>query len=484
MKVKRFIGPNMQQALRIVSRELGDDAVILSTKKVAEGFEVVAALDYQSDNQKSPSEVNRQLELQKELERARALQKDRQQAIARGETPAPVDLERDIRFDSGHRNAAMSPLAGYERPAVDIAAEPASIPTSKPASAARSDMANGMSAGVAAGMTSGAGIDSEAYGDMLERMKGELSDLKNWMVSHGGSAWDTGRPMTWQQSQLWQRCQDMGLEPVWSDRIVTSIEDHENLEQGWKQVLQQMASDVPIAKAGSLDKGGIFALVGPTGAGKTTTIGKLAARFVIHHGADSVALVSMDSYRVAAQDQLRSVARILGVQLHTAAPGDDLLAMVEQLYSKERKKLVLVDTAGLASQDPSFPVQLSMLKKACNRQGKGPRLRCLLTLPLTSQGRCLQENYEHYKDAGLAGCIFTKLDECFSLGPAMSIAALTRTPVVMVADGPHIPDDLHYPDAGKLVKLSEQMARMARTRWQATVSGRFGQQSGSQHGVQ
>ncbi len=476
MKVKRFIGPNMQQALRIVSRELGDDAVILSTKKVAEGFEVVAALDYQSDNQKSPSEVNRQLELQKELERARALQKDRQQAIARGETPAPVDLERDIRFDSGHRNAALSPLAGYERPAVDIAAEPAS----KPASAARSDMANGMSVG----MTSGAGIDSEAYGDMLERMKGELSDLKNWMVSHGGSAWDTGRPMTWQQSQLWQRCQDMGLEPVWSDRIVTSIEDHENLEQGWKQVLQQMASDVPIAKAGSLDKGGIFALVGPTGAGKTTTIGKLAARFVIHHGADSVALVSMDSYRVAAQDQLRSVARILGVQLHTAAPGDDLLAMVEQLYSKERKKLVLVDTAGLASQDPSFPVQLSMLKKACNRQGKGPRLRCLLTLPLTSQGRCLQENYEHYKDAGLAGCIFTKLDECFSLGPAMSVAALTRTPVVMVADGPHIPDDLHYPDAGKLVKLSEQMARMARTRWQATVSGRFGQQSGSQHGVQ
>ncbi len=480
MKVKRFIGPNMQQALRIVSRELGDDAVILSTKKVAEGFEVVAALDYQSDNQKSPSEVNRQLELQKELERARALQKDRQQAIARGETPAPVDLERDIRFDSGHRNAALSPLAGYERPAVDIAAEPAP----KPVSATRPDMANGMSAGMAAGMATGSGIDSEAYGDMLERMKGELSDLKNWMVSHGGSAWDTGRPMTWQQSQLWQRCQDMGLEPVWSDRIVTSIEDHENLEQGWKQVLQQMASDVPIAKAGSLDKGGIFALVGPTGAGKTTTIGKLAARFVIHHGADSVALVSMDSYRVAAQDQLRSVARILGVQLHTAAPGDDLLAMVEQLYSKERKKLVLVDTAGLASQDPSFPVQLSMLKKACNRQGKGPRLRCLLTLPLTSQGRCLQENYEHYKDAGLAGCIFTKLDECFSLGPAMSVAALTRTPVVMVADGPHIPDDLHYPDAGKLVKLSEQMARMARTRWQATVSGRFGQQSGSQHGVQ
>ena len=476
MKVKRFIGPNMQQALRIVSRELGDDAVILSTKKVAEGFEVVAALDYQSDNQKSPSEVNRQLELQKELERARALQKDRQQAIARGETPAPVDLERDIRFDSGHRNAALSPLAGHERPAVDIAAEPASMPTSKSASSARPDMANGMSPG--------AGIASEAYGDMLERMKGELSDLKNWMVSHGGSAWDTGRPMTWQQSQLWQRCQDMGLEPVWSDRIVTSIEDHENLEQGWKQVLQQMASDVPIAKAGSLDKGGIFALVGPTGAGKTTTIGKLAARFVIHHGADSVALVSMDSYRVAAQDQLRSVARILGVQLHTAAPGDDLLAIVEQLYSKERKKLVLVDTAGLASQDPSFPVQLSMLKKACNRQGKGPRLRCLLTLPLTSQGRCLQENYEHYKDAGLAGCIFTKLDECFSLGPAMSVAALTRTPVVMVADGPHIPDDLHYPDAGKLVKLSEQMARMARTRWQATVSGRFGQQSGSQHGVQ
>jgi len=468
MKVKRFIGPNMQQALRLVSRELGDDAVILSTKKVAEGFEVVAALDYQSSAQQHNREVERQLELQQELERAKALQKERQQAAARGESLPPVDLDRDIR--SVVAAERTPPVDTYQRPAVDIAAEDFRA-AARPAPAAATSLRSERQ-------------DTAAYDDMMARMQGELSELKNWMVSHGGSAWDTGRPLTWQQSQLWQRCQDVGLEAAWSDRIVTAIEDQGDMESAWKQAMRQMATDLPIAKAGSLDKGGVFALVGPTGAGKTTTIGKLAARFVIHHGADSVALVSADSYRVAAQDQLRSVARILGVQLHSIAPGEDLSLVIEQLYVKERKKLVLVDTAGLASQDPSFPVQLSMLKQASVQRGKAPRLRCLLTLPLTSQGRCLQENYEHYKEAGLAGCIFTKLDECFSLGPAMSVAALTRTPVVMVADGPHIPDDLHYPDAGKLVKLAEQMARMARTRWQAADANRFSNLSSSQHGVQ
>jgi flagellar biosynthesis protein FlhF len=119
-----------------------------------------------------------------------------------------------------------------------------------------------------------------------------------------------------------------------------------------------------------------------------------------------------------------------------------------------------------------------MLKQA------GAGLSKLLVLPLTSQGRCLQENFEHFKAAGLSGCIFTKLDECFSLGPGMSIAALGHLPVTLVTDGPHIPDDLHYPDAMRLVNLAEQMARMARTRWQAAEALNMAtQQTSFQHGV-
>ncbi|WP_221799039.1 flagellar biosynthesis protein FlhF [Oceanobacter mangrovi] len=474
MKVKRFIGSNMQLALRQVSRELGEDAVILSTKKVAEGFEVVAALDYQSDAAaQHNAEVDRQLQLQQELERAKALQQQRREAIARGETPREIDLDRDIRGEL--------PDMTYQRPQSARAARPAE----RQNISQRADQGVNKSAAAPTMAAATASSEQTDYSELLAKMSGELQELKNWMVSHGGSAWDSGRPMTWQQSQLWNRCQDVGLEPAWADKIVARVQPSDNIEEAWKQAMRQIAMELPVVKSGSLDKGGVFALVGPTGAGKTTTIGKLAARFVMHNGADSVALVSIDSYRMAAQDQLRSVARILGVQLHSVTPGNDLAPLLDQLVGKEKKRLVLIDTAGLASQDPAFPQQLSMLKQASECQVKAARLRCLLTLPLTSQGRCLQENYEHYKEAGLAGCIFTKLDECFSLGPAMSVAALTRMPVVMVADGPRIPDDLHYPDAGKLVKLAEQMARMARTRWQAADAMRSpARQAGSQHGVQ
>ena len=315
----------------------------------------------------------------------------------------------------------------------------------------------------------------ETYQTRLQEMQGELRELKDWLVSHQGSAWDTRRPLTWQQSQLWQRCQDIGLEPAWADRVVSMSDQSGDLEQAWKSALGVIQSDLPLLPQGVLEKGGTIALVGPTGAGKTTTLGKIAARFVQRHGPDSVAFVTLDNYRMAAHDQLQAFARILGVEMKVVLQNGDL---VKTLSTLRKKKLVLIDSAGLASQDPHFSSQLSMLKQT------GRDVRKFLVLPLTSQARCLQENYEHFKPAGLDGCIFTKLDECFSLGAGLSVAALTRLPLTLITDGPHIPDDLHYPDASRLVNLAEQMARMARTRWQAAEAMNMAtQQQSFQHGV-
>lgn len=460
MKVKRFTAANMQQALRLVSQQLGADAVILSSKKVDAGIEVVAALDYQSGNSQHNAEVDRQLRLQQELEAAKVASREPQNVRKRDERRE----EREAyvsRADVSSKDGLSAVLSGLkqERPPREKQplAETGSEEAADPARRRVTDR------------------DESWYSNALAQMSGELRELKDWMVSHQGSAWDTRRPLTWQQSQLWQRCQDVGLEPAWADRIASRLENQPDLESAWTKALKLIAADLPIAPSGLIERGGLFALVGPTGAGKTTTIGKLAAQFVIRNGAESVALVTLDNYRVAAHDQLRTFARILGVALHTVPANGDLAKVLDGLKGK---KLVLVDSAGLGSQDPHFGVQLSMLKKA------GPRLKKLLVLPLTSQGRCLQENYEHFKAAGLAGCVFTKLDECFSLGPALSVAALTQLPVTLVTDGPHIPDDVHYPDAEKLVKLAEQMARMARTRWQAAEAMNFAnQQSGIQHGA-
>lgn len=484
MKVKRFTAANMQQALRLVSQELGADAVILSSKKVAEGFEVVAALDYQNDlavksaNSAHNREVERQLQLQQELEKAREFSRETRSRPDFGTTTASSLFDNPDLY-------SRQPRSLGERPQVkeSLPARPRQSVAEWDASLERDDSSRHSTRHRKPDIAATPARDNDpAVTNLIDKLNTELRELKNWMVSHGGNAWDTGRPLTWKQSQLWQRCQDVGIEPAWADRIVSQVNDQLDVDESWKQALRQIAQDMPIARAGSLDKGGIFALLGPTGAGKTTTIGKLAARAVIQHGPEAVALVTIDNYRVAAHDQLRSVARILGVDLYTVAPNDDLGATLMKLGNK---RTVLVDTAGLASQDPSFREQLAMLKNVCGLNTPLGRMRCLLTLPLTSQGRCLQENYEHFKPAGLAGCIFTKLDECFSLGPAMSISALTRLPLVLITDGPHIPDDVHYPEAGKLVRLAEQMARMARTRWQAAEAMSLAnRQTGSQHGVQ
>lgn len=452
MKVKRFTAATMQAALRQVSQELGADAVIVSSKKTAAGIEVVAALDYQS--QSAQPEIDRQLQLQQELEQARVSQQQRQAPAQR-----EARLAQARQADVSSREGLVSALNSLKQPASAPAPAAArAVAERQPAPAVRQE----------------SDVAPEYYNRALEQVQGELRDMKDWMISHNGNPWDTRRPLTWLQSQIWSRCQDLGLEPAWSDYVASRV-NADNLDDAWKQVQNLLMQDLPVSANRLLDRGGLYALVGPTGAGKTTTIGKLAAQFVIRHGAESVALVTLDNYRVAAHDQLRTFARILGVELHVVPNGSDLSKVLDGLKGK---KLVLVDSAGLASQDPHFGVQLSMLKQT------GPRLKKLLVLPLTSQGRCLQENYELFKGAGLSGCVFTKLDECFSLGAAMSVAALTQLPVTLVTDGPHIPDDIHYPDAAKLVKLAEQMARMARTRWQAaTAMTELSRKSGTQHGV-
>ena len=447
MKVKRFVADNMQLALKMVSAELGPDAVIVSSRRLDNGMEVVASSEMLGEiDSAKQSELDRQLRLQRELEAAK--QAARASAAQRQEYAA----DTATRYAPQQRDSQQA-SAQVSRTEADVAA---ATRLAEQAVEARKQ-------------------SEETYQTRLQEMQGELRELKDWLGSHQGSAWDTRRPLTWQQSQLWQRCQDIGLEPAWADRVVSMSDQSGDLEQAWKSALGVIQSDLPLLPQGVLEKGGTIALVGPTGAGKTTTLGKIAARFVQRHGPDSVAFVTLDNYRMAAHDQLQAFARILGVEMKVVLQNGDL---VKTLSTLRKKKLVLIDSAGLASQDPHFSSQLSMLKQT------GRDVRKFLVLPLTSQARCLQENYEHFKPAGLDGCIFTKLDECFSLGAGLSVAALTRLPLTLITDGPHIPDDLHYPDASRLVNLAEQMARMARTRWQAAEAMNMAtQQKSFQHGV-
>lgn len=182
-----------------------------------------------------------------------------------------------------------------------------------------------------------------------------------------------------------------------------------------------------------LDKGGIFALMGPTGVGKTTTTAKLAARFVLRHGASRVALLTTDSYRIGGHEQLRIYGRILGVSVHSVRDGEDLSLALADLRDKH---VVLIDTIGMSQRDRALSEQIAMLHSA------GQTIQRLLLLNTTSNGRTLDEVVHAYRDADLAGCILTKIDEAATLGHALDVLVRHKLPLHYVSCGQRVPEDI------------------------------------------
>ena len=412
MKVKRFIAPNMQAALRQVTQQLGDEAVIISTQRGPKGIEVVAALDYQAE--RGAGEVQRQLQLQEELEEAKQQLLADQDAVIRETVEAPRNFEALVRPDY-----------------------------------------------VASLSADGKGTSRDpAYTEAIKEMKEELKELKEWFISQSGvgtTAASNPQEYAWSKAQLQEKCFELGLDKKWSEQLIEQVLG-DDVEQSWKDMRQMIADTLPISDYKIFEQGGVIAFVGPTGAGKTTTIGKIAAQFVLRHGPESVALLTLDNYRIAAHDQLRTFAKILEVELKVVPINGHLKAELKKLGDK---KLILIDTAGLSAKDLCFSTQLEMLKET------GLRVKKFLVLPLTSQDRCLQENFQRYKNLGLYGCILTKLDECFSLGGAMSAVVEANVPITLMTNGPHIPHDIHYPNAQKITKLAFRMAR-ANQEWLKT----------------
>jgi flagellar biosynthesis protein FlhF len=202
---------------------------------------------------------------------------------------------------------------------------------------------------------------------------------------------------------------------------------------------------VSASEAELLDRGGVFALVGPTGAGKTTTAAKLAARFVVRHGAENLALLTTDGYRIGGQEQLRIYGKILGVAVYAVKDAEDLRRTLGELRNR---KLVLIDTVGLSQRDRMVGEQHEMFARC------GTSVKRLLLLNATCHGDTLNDVVRAYRGDGLAGCILTKLDEAAAMGAALDAAIRQRLCVYYAADGQRVPEDLHLADGPELVDLA------------------------------
>ena len=216
-------------------------------------------------------------------------------------------------------------------------------------------------------------------------------------------------------------------------------------------MLGLLSRRLPIAPTDPLEEGGVIALVGPTGAGKTTTIAKLAARFAQRHNARDVALVTTDTVRVGGREQLHGYGRQLGIAVHEADSAQALALVLERLRDY---KLVLIDTAGLGQRDRALTAQLQWLRAA-------GQIRTLLVLPANTAFQDMDEVVRRFSAANPQGVVLTKLDETGRLGSALSVVVDHQLPMTWVTDGQRVPDDLHRANSAHLVLRLDQLRREA-----------------------
>src|SRR5512143_1165973 len=230
--------------------------------------------------------------------------------------------------------------------------------------------------------------------------------------------------------------------------------------QAWAKNTLMKRLQVMQSETEMLDGGGVFALMGPTGAGKTTTTAKLAARFVVRHGADKLALLTTDSYRIGGHEQLRIYGKILGVTVHAVRDAADLRLALSELRNKHT---VLIDTVGMSQRDQAVAEQVEMLCQA------GKPIKRLLLLNATSHGDTLNEVVQAYRTRGLDGCILSKVDEAASLGPALDCAIRHDLRVHYLATGQRVPEDLHLANRQYLIHRAFK-ARTPASPWQLDES--------------
>ncbi|KXI27943.1 flagellar biosynthesis protein FlhF [Paraglaciecola hydrolytica] len=420
MKIRRFYGKDMRDALKQVKDELGGDAVIMSNKKHADGVEIVAAYD------KEPS----------------ASAKPKQAKFAgstapyQGQTPTLSEIIGDSGPDSlrallekqSKANTNAEPRAKIE-PVIQEAKTETTLKAPK---------------------TTVTPVQQYEQKSALDDMRMELSSLRNILQFQiaGLLKQDKSRkhPL---HAYLVSSLEQMGISTRLAEEVVAYAPDNADERQAWLFLLKLLANRLPIGHDDILVNGGVVALMGPTGTGKTTTIAKLAAQAAHKYGAEQVAIITLDNYRIAAFEQIATYGRIIGCNVKKAQSSEEL---ADLLFQFRNKRLVLIDTAGFGQRDVRLIKQLDTLNgNVC------ANIKKFLVLQANCQYQVIQQSIKAYSPVALHGCILTKLDECYSLGEVISAAIEHKLPVCYLTNGQRVPEDLQVADTKFLISSAAKL---------------------------
>ncbi|MBS1170808.1 MAG: putative flagellar biosynthesis regulator FlhF [Burkholderiaceae bacterium] len=393
MKVRKFSANTSREALRMVREALGDDAVILSNRTVNGKVEIMALAGEDMSSLAEPA------------------------------------VEREVRHEPLLASFSSKP-------------KPVSKPMQEPVEPVRSFAAD---LDLAAAR--------EAADRELKQVMAEIRSMRGMMEAQLAEiSWGSQQQREPFKAEIMREMLAAGFSATLARYLTENLPENEKMHGGMSWVKSILARNLMIMKNENeiLDKGGVYALVGPTGVGKTTTTAKLAARCVMQHGANKLALITTDGYRIGGYEQLRIYGKILGVMVHSVKDEADLRIALDELRGKH---MVLIDTVGVSQRDKMVTEQIAMLSSA------GVPVQRLLCLAATSTGETLNEVVRAYKGDGLAGCIMTKLDEAATIGSALDVMIRQKMMLYYVANGQRVPEDLHLANQHYLIDRAFKLKR-------------------------
>ncbi|NHN39411.1 flagellar biosynthesis protein FlhF [Pseudomaricurvus alcaniphilus] len=499
MSVKRFVAADMRRALELVRQEMGPEAIILSSRRVKQGVEILTSLQAEPQPQQVTAANQPISGLEVPMDSDDAW---RQQALVDQTLTQHTALQR-----SG-ADAGVAPIAGFADPnRIAADAEPRGQASGKTPAELAAEMERAREKMIAArkreelqqSVAAGRPLEQQAnlrpvaapsaatdlaqrhdrdfsndreqqrqqerrqqdqrqqeqrHEDreqqaresreqqaQLQALQSELADMRLLLEEQLSRMSQTPQQGSTLHTGLMRRLQHMGFVDSIAARIVAGVSNCSTMQEAWSNAQAILAQKVPASSLDPVMEGGMYAFVGPTGVGKTTTIAKLAARYVLEHGSQNVTLVTTDTYRIAAHDQLRSLGRILNVQVKVVDDNQDLPYVLRTLRGCP---LVLVDTAGFRQGDGQLKEQLDILASV-------PDLKTMLVMASNSQLQMLKASIHAHQSPGLYGCVLTKLDETASLGEALSVVMEHGLTVYYSTNGQEIPQDLAVAKGHKLV---------------------------------
>lgn len=518
VKIRRFVAKDMRSALAQIKEELGADAVIMSNKRVPEGVELMAAVDnnveinptkpaIQAKNQvehtsSSPTSSTAERAIENDMVSisqsnplANAPSSNNQHDTARENTAIPSDslaalLNRQVQQSPAKQGTGVN-QAQHDKiaqAALRLGQNTANPSVQTPATSAPNNIeqqfksftdrlehnsqqpddnqvtsqnieqakVNQVKQTEHLGSQINSTSQQNVNNDDFEKMKREMSSIRE-LLEHqvSGLMWQDMAQKDPTRAMLVNRLMSLGMSEQVSDQIAGYIPAQKNDQDTWQLAKKFISQQINTTNNDIIHRGGVVSLVGPTGVGKTTTVAKLAARFAQINGADQVVMISTDNYRIAGFEQLATYGRIIGCEVKLASDAKSLDVLLQQ-FSK--KKLILIDTAGMGQRDMRLAKHLTTLVSNAR-----VRIRNYLVLAANTQQRVMQENVDRFKKVPLAGCIYTKLDESLSIGEIISTSIQNGLAIGYLTDGQRVPEDIKVANAEKLVTLADKMTAKTQT---------------------